>query len=63
MKNEKNIFQPPWKHQFPLATKKHFLNPICTKSDWLLTSPYSIILESNVKIIRIKDMIINLRKY
>ena len=25
MKNEKNIFQPPWKHQFPLATKSIFL--------------------------------------
>lgn len=63
MKNEKNIFSATLETSISFSYKKHFLNPICTKSDWLPTSPYSIILESNVKIIRIKDMIINLRKY
>ena len=59
----KKIFFSHLGTSISFSYKKHFLNPICTKSDWLLTSPYSIILESNVKIIRIKDMIINLRKY
>ena len=31
------------------------------RSDWLLTSPYSNILELNIKDIRIKEMIINSR--
>ena len=31
------------------------------ESYWLLVSPYSLTLESNVKIIRIEEMITNLR--
>ena len=31
------------------------------KSDWLLISPYNITFESNVKFMRIKEMITNLR--
>ena len=41
--------------------KRSLLNPLTPKSDWLLLSPHSITLESNVKVMRIKEMIINLR--
>ena len=35
------------------------LNPKTPKSDWRLISPYNIILESNIKVMRIKEMITN----
>ena len=38
----------------------HF-NTFILKSDWLLISPYSISFESNIKVMRIKEMIINLK--
>ena len=33
------------------------------QSDWFLISPYNITLESNVKNVRIKEMITNVRSY
>ena len=36
-------------------------NPSTPSSDWLLISLYNITLESKVKVMRIKEMIINLR--
>ena len=40
--------------------KRSLLNLLTPKSDWRLLSPHSTILESNVKVMRIKEMIINL---
>ena len=37
------------------------VGPLSPKSDWLLISPYNITFESNVKFMRIKEMITNLR--
>ena len=36
-------------------------NTFILKSDWLLISPYSISFESNIKVMRIKEMIINFK--
>ena len=36
-----------------------WLNPLTSKSDWHLISPYNIIPESNIKVMRIKEMITN----
>ena len=35
-------------------------NPLAPKIDWFLNSPHSITLESNVKVVRIKEMITSL---
>ena len=35
------------------------LNPLTPKSDQLLISPYNITPESNIKVMRIKEMITN----
>ena len=35
------------------------LNPKTPKNDWHLISPYNISLESNIKVMRIKEMITN----
>ena len=43
---------------FPFLFKS---NPSTPSSDWLLISLYNITLESKVKVMRIKEMIINLR--
>ena len=43
---------------FPFLCKS---NPSTPSSDWLLISLYNITLESKVKVMRIKEMIINLR--
>ena len=34
--------------------------PLTTTSDWLIISPYSVTLESNIMVVRIKKMITNL---
>ena len=34
--------------------------PLTTMSDWLIISPYSVTLESNIMVVRIKKMITNL---
>ena len=34
--------------------------PLAPKIDWFLNSPHSITLESNVKVVRIKEMITSL---
>ena len=44
-------------HSQPL----HYLNPLNPKSDQHLTSPYSNTAESFTKLMRIKEMITNLR--
>ena len=44
--------------RFPFLCKS---NPSTPSSDWLLISLYTITLESKVKVMRIKEMIINLR--
>ena len=38
-------------------TNKHKLNPLTLKSDQHLISPYNITPESNMKVMRIKEMI------
>ena len=38
----------------------HCFNPLTPKSDYPI-SPHNIILESNIKVMRIKEMITNLR--
>ena len=38
-------------------TNKHKLNPLTLKSDQHLISPYKIIPESHIKVMRIKEMI------
>ena len=35
-------------------------NPLAPKIDWFLNSPHGITLESNVKVVRIKEMITSL---
>ena len=35
-------------------------NPLAPKIDWFLNSPHGITLESNVKVMRIKEMITSL---
>ena len=40
---------------------KKLLNPLTLKSDQHLISPYNITLESHVKVMRITEMITNLR--
>ena len=52
--------------QLPLpVTKAELLtwphNPLTPMSDWHLISPHSITLESNVKVMRIQEMITNLK--
>ena len=42
-------------------TKKFDSNPLTTKSDQHLISPYNITCESYIKVMRIKEMITNLR--
>ena len=37
------------------------LNPSTPKSDWHLISPYNVNPESNIKVMRIKEVITNLR--
>ena len=37
----------------------HILNPLTPKSDQHLISPYNIIPESNIKVMRVKQMITN----
>ena len=39
----------------------HCFNPLTPKSDQHPISPHNIILESNIKVMRIKEMITNLR--
>ena len=36
-------------------------NPVTPMSDWHLISPYNIIPESHIKVVRIKEMITNWR--
>ena len=38
------------------------INPLTPKSDWHLISPYCITPESNIKVMRIKEMITNKKK-
>ena len=38
-----------------------YFNPLAPESDWFLISPYGSHLESNVKVMRIKEMITNIR--
>ena len=38
-------------------------NPLTLKSDQQLISPYNITPESSIKVMRIKEMITNLRSY
>ena len=40
-----------------------FLNPLNTKSDLHLISPYNVTPESHVKVVRIKEMITNWRSF
>ena len=35
------------------------INPLTPKSDWHLISPYNITIESNISVMRIKEMITN----
>ena len=37
------------------------VGPLPPKSDWLLISPYNVTFDSNLKFMRIKEMITNLR--
>ena len=37
-------------------------NPLTHKSDWHLISPYCITPESNIKVMRIKELITNKKK-
>ena len=43
--------------------KLKILHHLTTKGDWHLISPYRITLESNVEVMRIKEMITNFRSY
>ena len=47
--------------QFPHKTHVDHFNPLTPKSDWCLISPFDITPESNIKVVRIKEMITNER--
>ena len=49
-----------WKAIEPITTWKP-LNPLTPKSDQYLNSPYNITPESHIKVMRIKEMVTNLR--
>ena len=49
------------RHQNDAHGRKKFLNPSAPKSDKHLISPYHIPPESNMKVVRIEEMITNWR--
>ena len=44
-------------HLFCLAYFSLYVNFLIPKSDWHLISPYHITIESNIKVMRIKELI------
>ena len=59
-KHFNSILEP---YRTNISSKCHLdpFNPLIPKSDWHLISPFKIIHESNIKVMRIKEMIINWR--
>ena len=43
-------------HLFCLAYFSLYVNSLIPKSDWHLISPYHITIESNIKVMRIKEL-------
>ena len=46
-------------HLFCLAYFSLYVNFLIPKGDWHLISPYHITIESNIKVMRIKELITN----